>query len=206
MTPKRVDHDARRALVADAVLSLVAREGVAAASYRRVAQETGFSVGSLQHYFENGEEMLDVAFARIGVRREERVKAEISALGRPPTPREVLEASLRTGLPLDEERRVECLAEAAWVIRAGAGKGTNPSHGLPLLLGLFRGLLESARAQGMLARGVDPELEAQVLWALVGVQGSRLALDGSAPPERALAVVEYHVDRLFTSPADPAAD
>ena len=47
--PKVVDHAARREQLAAALWRVVVRDGVEAASLRRVAAEAGWSVGSLRH-------------------------------------------------------------------------------------------------------------------------------------------------------------
>lgn len=197
--PRLVDHEERRRRIGDVVLRLVAEEGLRAATFRRVAADCGWSPGAVQYYFASSAEMLDAAFAQIGERREARVHRQLADLGRPPGERDILEAALRTGLPLDEERRVECLAEAAWLVRAGAGAGSNPREGLPQLIELFRSLLESAQAAGLLVEGVDPAREAQVLWSLVAVQARTVTL-GAGSPEEILAVLDYHLGRVFREP------
>lgn len=76
--PKIVDHDQRRREIADAVLTVVRRGGIAAASVRTVAAEAGMSTGSLRHYFDTHEQMMlfavemlaDDVMARIGVMSE----------------------------------------------------------------------------------------------------------------------------------------
>src|SRR5262245_11934724 len=47
--PKLVDTTTRAAIVHDVVCRIVAREGVAAASVRRVAEESGLSANALRH-------------------------------------------------------------------------------------------------------------------------------------------------------------
>lgn len=194
--PKIVDHDQRRREIADVVLRLVATEGLSAATFRRVAAECGWSLGAVQHYFDSSRGLLEAGIGQIPTRREERVRAELTALGRAPTEREVLTASMLTGLPLDEERRIECLAEAAWGIRDGAGTASDSDAGLRALLGLYQSLLERAREGGRLAEGVDPELEAHVLWSLVAVQARRVTL-GVGTPEQVVDLIDYHLDRVF---------
>lgn len=63
--PKIVDREGRRREIVDAYLALVAREGVAAATTRRLAQELGVATGALWHYFKGFDEVLQRAFERI---------------------------------------------------------------------------------------------------------------------------------------------
>lgn len=195
--PRVVDHEARRREIGSVALRLIATEGPAAASFRRVARECGLSLGAIQHYVASADDLLDLAVGRIGTRREERVRAQLEALGRPPSEREILEASLLTGLPLDEERRIECLAEAAVLTRGGAPRSTPAAaEGLPRLLDLFAGLLKAAGERGLLHDGVDPEKEARVLFALVAAQAHGLVLHHSTP-DTVQGVLEYHLARVF---------
>lgn len=55
----------RQAELADAVLGLIAREGIAGVSYRAVAAESGWSLGAVQKAFPSKGEMLSAAFARL---------------------------------------------------------------------------------------------------------------------------------------------
>src|ERR687886_364195 len=67
--PKRVDHQQRRRELADAVWRVVAREGLDGTSLQLVADQAGWSIGSLRHYFASKAELLPVDTAR----REEAV-------------------------------------------------------------------------------------------------------------------------------------
>ncbi len=64
--PKIVDHDERRLALADAVLALIAREGISAVTTRAVAEESGWSTGVLNHYFGSRHELLLAALRRAG--------------------------------------------------------------------------------------------------------------------------------------------
>jgi AcrR family transcriptional regulator len=48
--PKKVDHDKRRADIAVAAFRVIGRKGVAGATIRDIARETGYSVGAIVHY------------------------------------------------------------------------------------------------------------------------------------------------------------
>src|SRR5262245_45508 len=49
--PKRVDPDARREQVADAVIDEIAAHGLRSVTLARIAARTGLAVGSIRHYF-----------------------------------------------------------------------------------------------------------------------------------------------------------
>ena len=56
--PKIVDHDSQRGKFAEAVIRLVAREGLEGLTMRAVATEAGLSYGSLFHYFDSKDDLL----------------------------------------------------------------------------------------------------------------------------------------------------
>jgi AcrR family transcriptional regulator len=108
--PKVVDHEQRRAELARALWRLVMREGIEAATVRRVAAEAGWSAGSLRHYFETRSELLRFAMELV----IQRVSARVQALGADAEPR----ALLHQVLPLDDERRAEMQVWLAFTTQA----------------------------------------------------------------------------------------
>jgi AcrR family transcriptional regulator len=52
------DREARRTELLDAALAVIAEEGIAAASLRKVAERAGCSTGAVTYYFANREEMM----------------------------------------------------------------------------------------------------------------------------------------------------
>ena len=60
--PKKVDRVAERARLLDACFELIAREGYAAASMRRLAKAAGVTTGALYHYFADKQEILAAMF------------------------------------------------------------------------------------------------------------------------------------------------
>ncbi len=61
--PKIVDHDRRRREIAAALWRVIARDGMAGASARTVAAETGWSLGAVRHYFSTQRALLHFAAA-----------------------------------------------------------------------------------------------------------------------------------------------
>ncbi len=112
--PKQVDHTERREELAVALWRLVMREGIEAASIRRVASEAGWSSGSLRHYFATQSQLLAFAMDLVMRRARDRVRA----LAENPDPRAWSEQVLQQLLPLDDERRVEMQVWLAFTMRA----------------------------------------------------------------------------------------
>lgn len=60
--PKIVDHRQRRAEIADAILAIVAENGVSGVTVRDVADRSGWSTGVLNHYVGDRDQLLQLAF------------------------------------------------------------------------------------------------------------------------------------------------
>ncbi len=64
LVPKIVVHEDRRRELADAVLALAARNGVGSVTTRAVAEEAGWSIGVLNHYFDSRHDLLHAGLLR----------------------------------------------------------------------------------------------------------------------------------------------
>ncbi|WP_227981096.1 TetR/AcrR family transcriptional regulator [Nocardia spumae] len=98
--PKIVDHRQRRAEIADAVLAIVAEEGLSGVTLRDVADRSGWSTGVLNHYVGGRDDLLQLAFRHafwLSGRRLAEI-AEETALD----PIERLTRILTAQLPLDK--------------------------------------------------------------------------------------------------------
>ena len=75
--PKIVDHNRQRNLIADACFELLATEGFAAMSMRRLAKSAGVSTGTLYHYFPDKDAILLHLFDQVTQRDAMSVQAVI---------------------------------------------------------------------------------------------------------------------------------
>jgi AcrR family transcriptional regulator len=195
--PKRVDHERRRRELAEAVFRVVAREGLDGASLRLVAEEAGWSIGSMRHYFATKAELLAFALRHAAERIEER----IGRLPRGGTELERLREVVAELLPLDAARREEALVWLAFIARAVVDPTLAPGAE-----DVWRQLheplvrrLEAAVGQGELPANLDPEREAVRLQALIdGLVVHLVSAPGHAPPELATAVIDDHLAALGT--------
>jgi AcrR family transcriptional regulator len=108
--PKKVDAEARRREVVEALFRVAVREGLARASLRTVADEARLNIGSLRHYFDSQPELMRFAMRAMLDRVAARVQARLDRLD-PAKPRDErvrdAVALLAELLPLDETRRDE---------------------------------------------------------------------------------------------------
>lgn len=192
--PKLIDHDARRAEIAEALWRVVLRDGVSGVSIRDVAAEAGISAGSLRHVFADKEEMLAFSMRLIYLRVGERVVEHMSI--RDPLRR--AEAILSEVLPFDDVRRVEMHVNLALVTDAVAHPGLAEA-GLEAhdgLRALSRRVLIDLSDHGLVDARHDLEAEAMRLHALVDGLAVHLLLGHNDAPARVRRLVRDHLGSL----------
>lgn len=197
--PKRVDHEARRVAVADAIFAVIGSRGLEAVSLRDVAAQAGVSMGAVQHYFDSKEEMLLFALSHMRDRALARMQAELAVIGEP-TAREAIRAAARAMLPLGEQGRQEAIVAGAFYSVATV----NPAYAAPLregyqrLLAVSRQNLTAAATAGELAAGIDTDREAAMLFFLIqGLVGPMLI--GILSPDDAIELLDHQLDRIFAA-------
>ena len=183
--PRLVDHDSRRAELAAALWRVVMRDGIEAASIRRVAAEAGCSTGSLRHFFDSQSGLLAFAMEQVVERVTGRVRAlrEDDHMGR-----------LAQILPLDPPRRAEVEVWLAFTARALVDPALRPlrddAHAA------LRELCRAAAGErsGGEARGRDRSAEA--LHALVdGLALHGILAPAVTTPERQLELLREQLER-----------
>ncbi|GAA2645998.1 TetR/AcrR family transcriptional regulator [Streptomyces lunalinharesii] len=196
--PKKVDHEARRREISAALWRLANTRGVDGVSLRDVAAEAGISLGRIQHYFRNRDELLLFALRHINHQAAERIRQRILALERDPTPRTVIRACCAGMLPLDAESRAGLLVAAAYYSRAvhDPALGAEARDGIPKLRDLFVDQLRSAAERGEVPPERATADEAMILIALADGLASYVLL-GIHGPEQALALLDRQLDDLF---------
>src|SRR5690242_896243 len=95
--PIQVDRDAQRRHVTDIAGRLVASEGVASLTFRRVAEEAGTSTAIVSTYFTDKQDLLLSTLRAAATGTSERFEAAASGAGH-------LGKALEAWLPLDDER------------------------------------------------------------------------------------------------------
>jgi AcrR family transcriptional regulator len=112
--PKEVDHPARRRELADAACRVIARNGLGGTTLADVAEESGWSIGSMRHYFPNKDELVAAALWRVGERVDDRIRRR-TAGGM--TVNDLRTAAIEL-LPLDPGRREDALVHLAFIAQA----------------------------------------------------------------------------------------
>ena len=198
--PKEVDHPARRRELADAACRVIARNGLSGTTLAHVAEESGWSIGSIRYYFPNKDELLASALWRVGERVDERIERR-TAGGRTMNDLRLAATEL---LPLDASRREEAqvhlafLAQAAVVpALADASEGAAQRLQEPLAERIAH-LVEA----GELPAHVVPEHEAARLRVLLdGLRLQLVTTPRQTTTAWALAVLDDHLTTLAASSA-----
>jgi AcrR family transcriptional regulator len=74
-----VDHDKRRDRIAEVALEIIAREGLEAATIRRIAAEMGASIRVITHYFSDKDELLLAVYRLMALQGQQRIADAIVA-------------------------------------------------------------------------------------------------------------------------------
>jgi AcrR family transcriptional regulator len=119
--PKVVDHEQRRRELVAATWTVIADEGIEAATIRRIAEEAGCTTGRITHYFEAKEAILVAALRAVHQAAAARMATAIA--DGDDNPREALRLVLLEALPLDAERRIEW---RVWLAFWGRAAGNQP--------------------------------------------------------------------------------
>jgi TetR/AcrR family transcriptional regulator, transcriptional repressor of bet genes len=185
--PKRVDHEQRRRQLTEALWRVLTTRGLEAVSLRHVAAEAGVSMGMVQHYFADKEEMVLFAINSMTERVGRRMGEALAGLD---DPVDRVRVVLVQTLPLDDERRIEAQVAATFLAHAPVDQRIQEylrsgyAEGHAYLTGQLHeaGIADAAR-------------EASTLFALTdGLTVHTLA--GHHEPEEALAVLDAHLARL----------
>lgn len=193
--PKIVDHDARRRELLDAVVRVIAEDGLEGATTRALARETGWSTGALAHYFAGKADILSSALAFSHDRIKARWAAELEGLHG----LAALRALLLDNLPLDDQRRTETRLEMIFWSQALSDPALREIQRTEArdLRDRVAGLLAEAREAGELVRNTDPVRAAERLLALIdGLSAHAVLYPDRVPPEDLTAAVDGELARL----------
>lgn len=191
--PRIVDHEQRRSELAQALWQVIYERGIDGVSFRAVAEAAGVSVGRVQHYFADKEELIHHGCRHM-------VTAAEAAFGPDPgdpdpgRARAALLDLLRSPVPQDETFRQGAAVWAAYQAKAVSDPGiaeivVDAAAGRRRILST---LLTTARGGGGQETGTDALLLAALSEGL-----AQRVLVGELPAEEALGMIAAEVDRLL---------
>lgn len=191
--PRRIDHDDRNDEIAAAAFRVLARDGLAALSVRKVADEAGIATASLRRAFPTQDALRRFCFERLQTAATTRIRA-VTGEGR-----ERVMGWMCELLPLDATRRAEFIVQLQLSRLALTDSGLTDSarelhDDVRRLCAAVLGHLSDAR---LLADGLDLALETVRLHALLDGLALHLLWTPSDDPARdADRVLARHLDTL----------
>ncbi len=195
--PRKVDHEARRRQISQAVFELVSERGIEGASLREAAARAGVSMGAVQRCFSTKEEMMVFVLGYMNERVTERVQRRIDASASPDSAATMLEQTLIGIIPVDEPSLAETRVWLAFAAQAAVDPALAAIQreqyiGLTDLLELLIGV---ARDAGDLRAEVDPVQEADALVTFTDGLNVQI-LFGRHTAASATAALEHRLDSL----------
>lgn len=174
--PRRVDPDARRAQVADAVIDEIAAHGLRSVTLARISARSGLAIGSIRHYF--GDNLREVMSFTLGVLLQ---RAEHRNPGLSGDPASRVAELVVLVAPTSEQERKENIALVEYRVMARTDPGFAAEVAATSLAAAeaIRSLLRSALAD----RVIDEEaLHREALLLLTLVEGFSLGSALSPAP------------------------
>jgi AcrR family transcriptional regulator len=193
--PKIVDHDSQRGKFAEAVIRLVAREGLEGLTMRAVATEAGLSYGSLFHYFDSKDDLLMHAVRYSTSQQSRRVNEfsiKYSGL-------KALEYLMNDDALVDDTSREDSLVWMAFLYKAALKESFAEMHAdlISGWLDRIETLLREAQSAGEICEEMAPDFEAMALWvysAGIGQQG--LLHPAMFPPAVQKKLISAYLEKL----------
>ena len=194
--PARIDPVQRRGHIVDAALRLVLKEGLSAATFRRVAAESQLNVGSVRHYFADHESLVVAVVTEAGTRMGHRLMKHTPPLSRDlARQRQHLLALLEELVPLDGERHGEAVILME-VIAASRTTAAFRSATTQMATDLHEVLVAALKNMAV----PQPSLEAQRLASLLsGLSLDAVTAHGPRKPATIAKILRLHVNSLPTA-------
>lgn len=192
--PKIVDHGARRAEILRAAWRVMVKRGLDSTTMRELADEAGYSTGTLNYYFRDKDEI----FLSALILSHGQAAARIAANGVGLSGIKALRQAVMDSLPLDEERLVECQVELAFWGRALCDEKLRDFHrderrNFWALLGHF---VRAARSQGEITTTLtDDEIVAELMLLIDGLSTQAVLAPETATPKRQMQLLDTMLSR-----------
>src|SRR5215207_2004422 len=175
-TPKRELSGEKAQRIVDAMRATVGRRGATGATFDVVAREAGVSRGLLHYYFGSKEKLLAEVVRRDCDLRMVRLSATAAGAG---SPDELLAGMARALREMLEESPefLAILLELHTLARQNAEIAAELAELHRRVRGHLAGLLERARADGVIELAADPDAVAEVLFALADGLAMRMLVE-----------------------------
>lgn len=194
--PARIDPVERRGHIVGAALCLVLKEGLSAATFRRVAAESQLNIGSVRHYFADHESLVVAVVTEAGNRMGQRLmKHAPPQSGDIARQRRHLLALLEELVPLDGERHNESVILMEVIAASRTTTAFRPVTA-QMATDLHAVLVTALKNMAV----PQPNLEARRLASLLsGLAFDAVTAHGPRKPTTIAKILRLHVNSLPTS-------
>jgi AcrR family transcriptional regulator len=199
--PKIVDWEVRRDDVLEAAWRVIARDGYAKTTIRRIALEAGYSHGVLGHYFDNKRDILVSALLLCHQRVRERTTERSEGL----IGFDALRVAMLEALPLDSARELEAKIEVSFwhQVLGNQQLAQIQANEFDQLWGRIHGLLQEAQDLGQLRHGLNLEEATDELLILIdGISAEYVMYSRRLPAKRQLALLDALLGTFKASPTN----
>ncbi|PUB24461.1 TetR family transcriptional regulator [Promicromonospora sp. AC04] len=196
--PRLADHDQRRAQITGAARRVIARDGLAAATFQSVAAEAGISVRLVQYYFGTKRKFLLATHQAVVADAGTRFTRRLGTLGADPAPRDVIRAILTELLPADAARRQDAIVLNAFhaAVLTASDVGAEDTLGAPqFLIKTIAEQLRRVRTGATASARRAADLDAELIVASAAGLSQTLLVDIGAE-DRADNLLDRLLDRM----------
>lgn len=197
--PKRVDHKQKRNLIIEALIEVAARDGLASATFRKVAGHCGISVRQIQYYFRSRENLMMSALDYLEKLSHQAWRLSLESMENSISLRAYLETLIDRALPLDQDRlefHLLWLSFAVQSVTDPALAQTAFREGPERLERQVEDAFRAARRRGEIDSTCCPNTEASNFLHLLHGHGTSI-LVGKESGDQAKARISAYLDRLF---------
>jgi AcrR family transcriptional regulator len=193
--PRHVDHDERRAVIAEAAWRLIAERGVDAVTLREIAATIGMANGALKHYFPDKSSIVRTAFTSVFESTNTRVRDRLGTA----TGLAGLRIFCLEVMPVAPVTRLEARVVLPFWQRALGDPELAVAYvaAMAYWRAQIRDFLAAARAEGSVTSAVtDDVLTEQVLAMINGVQALAVLDPAATTPESQRRMLDAFLDGL----------
>ncbi|AKO92253.1 TetR/AcrR family transcriptional regulator [Priestia filamentosa] len=193
--PKIVDHQKQREKIAAAAWEVIRTKGMEQASIRNIAKQSGFSVGSIRHYFPSQASLLTFAMNLVS----ERVNERIHSMSFEGEPFKVMKEFLLQFLPTTKEKEVEMEVWMAFIIKSLSDDSLKEASD-EVYKGIKFGaasVIDALKKLKLLKDHLDEEYEVERLFALLDGLALHAVLQKTEfSTEKLERIIEQHLKSL----------
>ncbi len=194
-TRQHQQSEAVRERILQAARRVIAEEGVAALSIRRITKEIDYSAGIVYHYFDSKEHLLQCALAECYGRILEAVGPPDSGLAPDAAIRAAFTRYIQSALQWPEEYKAFMLSASPDVLSFTSVLGEGDPARRPALASLVA-MLASGIEAGLFAP-CDPALTAQALWSATFGLTIRLLTERDISPEQRERLIGRQIELMM---------